>query len=622
MIRSTGLGFVVAAIFLVIGVPAALAQNVDEKLRSMSLEELIDVLRDNADISGNVTLGLAAREVLGRRGREDPDPVITILVKQLSSPPTKDRKATAARIAMIGVLQDMGAAAEGAVETLRSITNDSRESNDWVKTQARMALDRIGTPKAKKAVAESQNTELMRWAQAASPDEKRRAVAQNAYFIRRQLRSTEPNMQIVVAALDVLEVVGAHAVQAEPTLRRLAGEQRITSALRDRAVALTGDDAQNNGGKTEERDLVAELAAEISSGDSLVASLAMEEVARLGPSDETMFLLIDALENGIEPATAARLLGDYGARAEAAVPALLEQMSDDNAQPNILQALGKIGLADDRIANAIIRILNDRESPRRGLAASTAGTLKLSSTVPALLDALNDNRKFTRILAAKALGGFGEDSRVVPAIARLLDDADADVRLSGVDALAAMGPLSRPAVPHIAVRLQDEVSKVQIAATRALEKVGGPDATVILSKQAEAHAAADRARYKALRRQDEPVALQQFVRGLTLQRQVTVAREMVDDQDALIAYLGAGLLIRAGQETEAVPVLLRIIAVGGNDTDGPLRGRMGYDWVHAEDPELAQRMISGMVAHAKTVVDDLPADQQRRLRAFLDTYDR
>lgn len=583
--------------------------------------QLLEVLVENADISGNVTKGIAAREELARRGHREPDKVVPLLIEALSLPPSHDRKIAAGRIAMIGVLQDIGPPAEAAVPVLRVIVDDPRERNDWVKMQARMALDRIGTPKAKKAVTESRTAELRRWAQGASVEEMRRAVVQNAYLIRRQLRAAEPGEEMIGAALDVLEVAGDAAKREFPTFGRLAADARLSRDLRQRATTLSGlsPSATKESGYG---DLYEELAREIDADEPLVASLAMEELARLGPSNEAMALLVSALEKGIEPGEAARLLGEYGPRAREAVPLLLARINDAASQANILQALGRIGGEDDRVSAAVVAVLNDRDGPNRGLAADAAGILRLDQAVPSLIDALTDRRKYTRIFAAKALGRVGEDRGAVSALGNMVEDPDDDVRLAAVEALAALGALSRPVVPIIAQQLEGGHSKIKEAASRALARIGGPDAEAALARWTERHADADRKRYFALRRGDDQGALQGFLRQLPTGRQLTVAREMIKDDDILTAYMGAGLMVRAGREEEAIPVLVRIVAMGGNAPDGPLRGRMGYDWVHDDDPELAKRLIEGMIAHAKSIAEGLPNDQRNRLDAFIKSFER
>ena len=91
---------------------------------------------------------------------------------------------------------------------------------------------------------------------------------------------------------------------------------------------------------------LAETLADITSNDSLIAALAMSELARLGPSKRVIDALIAALRTNHNPGEAARVLGDFGPAAAHAIPDLLPYLTDRVAGPNAIQAVGNIGSPD------------------------------------------------------------------------------------------------------------------------------------------------------------------------------------------------------------------------------------------------------------------------------------
>jgi HEAT repeat protein len=91
-------------------------------------------------------------------------------------------------------------------------------------------------------------------------------------------------------------------------------------------------------------------------------------------------------------------------------------------------------------------------------------------SVPALVDALNDNRGSSmRYLAAGRLSEIG-DLSAVPGLIQALQDCDFIVRMWAVHALGDMGDLR--AIEPLIQRLEDEASCVRSAAAKALGRLG------------------------------------------------------------------------------------------------------------------------------------------------------
>jgi HEAT repeat protein len=193
---------------------------------------------------------------------------------------------------------------------------------------------------------------------------------------------------------------------------------------------------------------------------------------------------------------AARVLGDIGPEAEAAVPILQEQLKvrdyHGKVQSATANALAKIGAA---AVPALIEVLKDKDASARLAAASALGKLgpAAKDAAPVLTQALKENnlpahvvaqvlRKIgqpaatealkgsdaaTRALAAAALGKPGPDD-IAPLIG-LLRHNEEEVRKQALDGLslggsAAVGPLIET--------LKDKEVIVRRQAVSALSRIG------------------------------------------------------------------------------------------------------------------------------------------------------
>ncbi len=583
---------------------------------------LLETLRQSVGLEGDIVRALDAREALAERGRLDRQGVVPLLVEQLRAPRAQDKTAWAYRIALIGVLEDIGVAAEGAVPILVEITEDPEERNGHVKAAAERALLAIGTPAAEDAVRRAAVQTVESWLQTASPAEVEQAVAQHGFLIRQELRNREMSETVIKASVVSLLVIGEAARPMAPLLQQAYGDPRVGTELRSllaEALRAMGVEELPSAAETPPPadDPIAAIIADSRSDDELISGLAMIELGRLGPSERVIDVLIEALREGRNPGSAANALGTFGAAAERAAPYLLPYLEERHVGANAVQALGRIGATDPEIVTALERVAADAGSPHRALAASALGELGSVSSLPVLIAALDASDKYLRILAAKAIGEFGEEARpAVAPLAALLEDPDRDVRRSAVVALGRIGPAAAPAVPLISRQLQSADQRLKESARLTLERIGGDAAAAVLRADAERYAAADRAEYLRLREGDDAQPLYRFLRQLPEARAVPVARLMLRDPDAMIAYGGSAVLIRAGLEAETVPVLADMVASG--TLEGELGGRMGWDWLHNADGALFQRMTGRIRDYLAANIGRYPEEQQARVRRYLD----
>jgi HEAT repeat protein len=122
------------------------------------------------------------------------------------------------------------------------------------------------------------------------------------------------------------------------------------------------------------------------------------------------------------------------------VPALAEALNDPDvfAVQMVEWAIGRIGPRAEAAVPALIRRLQDKNSPRHSQAVCVLLDLgpAAKAAVPALTTALQDEDQFARGNAALALGAIGEPAKAaVPAIRALLTDKSNFARASAASAL-------------------------------------------------------------------------------------------------------------------------------------------------------------------------------------------
>jgi len=588
------------------------------------LPSLLQTLRDNVGLSGNIVLSLETQRKIAELGKREPGAVVPVITGELKAAQLSGRKTADYRIALMSVIEQVGPAAEGAVAVLTEIVQDEKERNDFVLMKARMALTAIGTPPARQTAKASDQKNVEHWLQNASSQQVAEAVAQHSYLMRRELRSPHMSEEVLEASVAALLPMGPRAAAATPTLLLAWQDPRIGEKLRSeitRTLAAAGvrnveAESKRVRKKKVDGDGVDETIADMRSNTSLVSTLAMTELGAQGPSQKVLDALIGALREKKNPGQAATVLGGFGSAARRAVPALLPYLSDPVAGASAIQALGRIGAGDPEVVAGLRRIVADEKSPNRGLAASTLGSLNSSSALPELRLALSASEKYTRILAAKAIAALGPDSTpAIPDLISLIEDPDLDVRMSAVEALGTIGPPAVAAVRQIEKQLQVPDRRLKESAVVALERIGGTEADAALERDAQRYFHADLAECRRLRGTERRQDLYRFVTGLPRARRIQVARTLLRDPDAGVSYIGATVLVTEGFGEETVPTLaahvLKSMTDSTNRNDllisdaGPLLSQMGERICAFFEANLAryspqeQERIRKLCPHAK-----------------------
>ncbi len=167
-----------------------------------------------------------------------------------------------------------------------------------------------------------------------------------------------------------------------------------------------------------------------------------------------------------------------------AVPVLLERLNAPDRQARVvaLRALGFLG--DDAKSSVPRLIALLRDPDLRGEAASALGGIGARDAIPALLARLKDLDPGFRARAAETLGRIGWERQAaqyssrtiargaIRPLAAALKDSDPGVRAAAARALRDIGSESSVVIPELVAALGDPVAKVRLAAVRAFGRVG------------------------------------------------------------------------------------------------------------------------------------------------------
>jgi lysophospholipase L1-like esterase len=171
-----------------------------------------------------------------------------------------------------------------------------------------------------------------------------------------------------------------------------------------------------------------------------VRASAARALARIEPKADDVPRLVEALgsTDGYVVAFAAWSLGNLGAAAQAAVPALAQALSRDDTNAVVAAALARIGPAAAGAVSVLVEALRSDNPDRRWRAARTLGRIgpAAEAAVPLLISALADPHNAVRQHAARALGRIGPAARpAAAALQRATGDADEQVRREARQAL-------------------------------------------------------------------------------------------------------------------------------------------------------------------------------------------
>lgn len=277
---------------------------------------------------------------------------------------------------------------------------------------------------------------------------------------------------------------------------------------------------------------------------------------------------------------AAKALGRIGAPA---VPALARAVQDEHFKGRgiAIQVLGNI--ADARAIPALVEALrDDKNSKQAALALHSIG----SAAVPALIEVLEHDQGSMRQRAAEILGEIG-DPTALPALQKALEDSDSGVRAAIVRSLGQIG--TDAALPILIPALGDTDGWVGSAAWEEIDKIyrnNRPEITPLVDALAHSETRVRAGAAGLLGFIGDPHAVPTLLEAskdassevrlfvvrslgqLKSQTAVRVLIEALEDTYVHVRYTAAQALGEVGDPT-AIPALMNAL----NDTDYTVRER-------------------------------------------------
>jgi HEAT repeat protein len=338
-------------------------------------------------------------------------------------------------------------------------------------------------------------------------------------------------------AVSTLGRIGAAARPAISSLTRLLKDDSDKYVRSDAATALIKIDPRSPA-------VIAALSAALGDPDEYVRVFVASALCRAGRRRDAIKELTRILRNdGAQAGLAASELGDLGADAAEAVPALIDVLSgpDTPVRYAAVRALGKIGPQARGAVPALARRLMDRDQPLkfREEAALSLGLIG-EAGVPELLKALKDVNapptKDVRPIVVISLGRAGEAARpAAPALAEALQDKDPKVRRWAAHAYTRIGLETKVTIPAIAKLLKDESAIVRVSAAEVLWEISKhPESVPTLVKALKAD--------DWLARDSAVAALGEI--GAEAKDAIPAVVEALKDEDSAVAEAAARALKR------------------------------------------------------------------------------
>jgi HEAT repeat protein len=166
-------------------------------------------------------------------------------------------------------------------------------------------------------------------------------------------------------------------------------------------------------------------------------------------------------------------LGKIGPEAKAAVPALIQAIKYKDITPESAEdALIKIGPSG--VPALVEAIENDYYADVRSILVKIIGEFgpKANSAVPALAAALKDEDESVRSLAAYSLGNIGLEAKAaVPVLTEVLEDKSTIVREKAAFALGKIGLAAESSIPALTTALRDKDESVRSQAAVAIANI-------------------------------------------------------------------------------------------------------------------------------------------------------
>jgi HEAT repeat protein len=220
----------------------------------------------------------------------------------------------------------------------------------------------------------------------------------------------------------------------------------------------------------------------LSDKDPVIRANVVEAFASLG--EKALPRLIRALENDDTQALAVEVIHRLGPKAKAAVPALILELKDPDAdyRREVEFALASIGPDAKDAVPELINRLKDEEPKVRHTACYALGKIgpAAASAAPSLRDCMASDDAFMKVASVWALLKIQPEDKplqalAVPLLTKALQETDRDlIRKEAAIALGAIGPGAKEAIPALEkIAADSDSAEVRDAAKQALAKIRG-----------------------------------------------------------------------------------------------------------------------------------------------------
>jgi HEAT repeat protein len=279
----------------------------------------------------------------------------------------------------------------------------------------------------------------------------------------------QPNPAVRVSAAATLGAMGRDASAAiRPLFSLVTTDDAATQAAVLRALtALRAEPAQ----------LKPTLQQAMKNPAPSVRKAAAAGLAALG---ETTAIGVDGLvemlgdDDAVSRSAAVQALGQMGAKAAPAVPALIARLGDLSMQMAVMDALGKIGPAS---TPAVPRLLELSETGANDVKATALTAFAgighaAAAALPQIYAGLRDPSSEVRAPAVLALAGVESDEgKIIAALTAAVGDESGRIRRPSAQALTKYRERARPAVPGLVAMLERDGDRP--VALDALKAIGG-----------------------------------------------------------------------------------------------------------------------------------------------------
>jgi HEAT repeat protein len=396
---------------------------------------LRDLLKDP-----HPSVRIKAAEALWKIEQPAPGPLLTVLTEAAKE------EEEGFRTAALAVLTEMGEKAKPALPTVKKGLKDKAFA---VKLQAIRAAGAMG-PAAKSAVPELLNIIL--------DDDTGFLEAQVALALGKIGSAAVPSLCAALSnesakvrrgSAFALGLIGPKAYEAVPDLTKaLKDDEPLVRALSAESLGKIGQEAEP---------ATPALTKALKDDDADVRINSAVALWRIGKHAAGIDVLAAAVTQSQGPSRKAAVaaLGQVGAAAKPALPALVKALGDKDAEVRLesVKTLGILGPLAKGTGAKITPLLHDKSVPVRlhAVHAIWKTEKKISKKgIEILEQALDEEEMDHLLLATRILGDIGPDARdVVPALLPFLHHKNKVIRAAVLDAVQKIDPkaVSKPGNP-------------------------------------------------------------------------------------------------------------------------------------------------------------------------------